>query len=200
MIASSITVSHNNSRSNNRRSRRRWLSRRHRGRRCIASALSRYLMRNAKPMTNGCSGIVITRPWVAPSAYNCVELIADHLQPVLRRVAALENHPDVVETLLVGNRDHPARLHPHGVGLIVKTPIAHVVESFGGEMVQRVRAFVAAARTEPAARRLAAGGRRSCRGFAESPRALLRRDTESCGYCWSRRGRATPNFVCSLLR
>ena len=40
--------------------------------------------------------------------------------------------------------------------LIVKTPIANVIEPLGGQMIQRVRALIAAAGTEPAARRLAA--------------------------------------------
>ena len=61
-----------------------------------------------------------------------IELIAHHLQPILWRVAALKNHANVIEPLLVRNRDHAARLYPHDARLIVKTPVANVIETFRG--------------------------------------------------------------------
>src|SRR5262245_26769700 len=80
-----------------------------------------------------------------------VELIAHHLIPVLGSMAALEDHADIIQPLLVRNADHTARLDSHRDWLIVATPIADVVETFGGQMIERVRALVASARAKPTA-------------------------------------------------
>src|SRR6185369_10864994 len=61
-----------------------------------------------------------------------IELITNHLQPILRRMTALEDHTNIVEALLVWNRDHLPRIDPHRVRLIVEAPIANVIEPLGG--------------------------------------------------------------------
>src|SRR5688572_23028093 len=91
-----------------------------------------------------------------------VELIANHLQPILGRVASLKDHPDVVEPLLVWNADHPPGVDAHLYRLIVAPPVAHIVKTFCGKMIQRVGALVPSSRPQPAAWRLS---RRRCDGF-----------------------------------
>jgi len=65
-----------------------------------------------------------------------VKLIADHLQPIFGRMAALKDDPNIVEPLLVRNADHAPRLHADWHRLIVTTPIANIIEPFGCKMVQ----------------------------------------------------------------
>ena len=62
-----------------------------------------------------------------------VELIADHTIPVPGRVATLEDHADIVQSLLVRNTDHTARFHSHLYRLIIATPITNIVETLGGQ-------------------------------------------------------------------
>ena len=90
---------------------------------------------------------------------------ADIYGPNIPRMFGVFEKPPVF-----GGRIQPLRAH--GVRLIVETPVANVVEPFGGQMIQRVRALVAAAGTEPAARRFA-GRRRDRVADLPNHRALL---------------------------
>ncbi len=83
-------------------------------------------------MTNGCERDRHNPPLSRALGVQLIELIANHLQPILRRMAALEDHANVVEALLVGNRDHLPRFDPHRVRLIVEAPIANVIEPLRG--------------------------------------------------------------------
>src|SRR5438445_10973431 len=83
-----------------------------------------------------------------------VELVADHLAPIFWRMTALEDHSNIVESLLIREGDHAPRLNPPRNRLVVAAPVAEIIKPLGREVIRGVRTLITSTRTEPTARRL----------------------------------------------
>src|SRR6478609_5165457 len=86
-----------------------------------------------------------------------VELPADHLAEFIGGAVRALEHRLVVDLVAIGHGDETAAtLEAHRIGLVVISPVAHILATFGSEEVERVPGLLQTG-AEPADRARAAG-------------------------------------------